>query len=172
MRCNIHLTFWCFLLLSQGSLGQSRNSAFYRAHSLNRPDSILIKDTVLFPTYTVFSNACYIKTTEKLHWADSGSVTYKAQCHVDSGYLTLRADSAFIFLSNRGPRQALSVGRWWLVKDSLVCLNWIGVLSLDMAKRERYDGRRNRFSNSSFSYLPIRIDHWWFIRRGSQLVPY
>jgi hypothetical protein len=165
----------CFLLLlavSRCSLAQNPDSAFRRQHLLNRPDSVLIKDTLLFPTDTVFSRVRYTSTAEKLHWSDSGSITYTAQLHKDSAYLTLRADKSFIFLHDRGSWESLSIGRWWLVKDSLICLNWFDILSMEMAKRPKIDIRHNKVSDPVLTYLPTRIDHWWFVRRGPQLVPH
>jgi len=160
------------LLVSRGSLGQRHDSTFRRQHSLNRPDSILAKDTVLFPTDTLFSKSTYTRTAEKLHWADSGAITYKARCNADSAYLTLRTDQSFIFLRDRGPWESFSIGRWWLVKDSLICLNWFDLLSLEMTKRPQIDYLHKTVSDPVFTYLPTRIDHWWFVRRGPQLVPY
>jgi hypothetical protein len=166
---------FCFLLLlvvSRAGLAQSLDSAFKGQHSLTRADSILVKDTLLFPTDTLFSRACYTSTTLKLHWSDSGSISYIAQCHSDSAYLTLRADQSFVFLRSRVHFESESIGRWWSAKDSLICLNWFDLLSMEMAKRSRFDVRRKTISDPVFTYLPTRIDHWWFVRRGPQLVPY
>jgi hypothetical protein len=83
-----------------------------------------------------------------------------------------RPDQSFIFLRDRGPWESLSIGRWWLMKDSLICLNWFDLLSLEMAKRPKIDYLHKTISDPVFTYLPTRIDHWWFVRRGPQLVPY
>lgn len=140
-------------------------------HPLNRPDSVLVKDTLLYASDTHYSRYCYSSTSKKSRWADSGASAFVAECGSDSVFLLLRGDHAFIFLATHGFAQTQSVGRWQLVRDSLICLNWDDHLSILMAKRPKFDYPSKTFSDV-IAYLPLRIDHWWFVRRGLQLVPY
>jgi hypothetical protein len=173
MRARIFRTIGCLLLLvvSHYTLGQNRDTAFMRLHSLNRPDSVLVKDTLLFPSDTIYSRYCYTSTSTNSRWADSGYSAFVSDCGSDSVFLLLRGDHAFIFQAKHGLARTQSIGHWWSVKDSLICLNWDDRLSILMAKRPKFDYPHKTFSDV-IVYLPIRIDHWWFVRRGSQLVPY
>jgi hypothetical protein len=134
-RLNKSFCFLLLLVVSRGSLAQSPDSTFRRQHSLNRPDSVLVKDTLLFPTDTVFSRARYTSTAKTLLWADSGSITYTAHRYPDSavgGWLRIR-----LFVST-----GLTSYRWRWQSDQKLTTGTIQSLTryLSICQRELITG--------------------------------
>ncbi|MBN8850666.1 MAG: hypothetical protein J0H07_02300 [Sphingobacteriales bacterium] len=169
------LLFWIFLMIATGHAGfaQVHDSSFWAEHSLSRPDSVLVMDTLLFPNNTAYASYTYTDSGKRSRWADSGSVLYESGEDSKSVSITLRGDHTFI-LSSRGKpiEPAGSIGRWWQVGDSLVCLNWFGVLTLEISRHAHLDYIHKKIAPLTYISTPIRVDHWWFVRRGNQLVPY
>jgi hypothetical protein len=152
---------------------QVHNTTFRSQHSLNRPDSVLVNDTLLFPNSTAYSHYTYTYSSKRSRWGDSGAILNEASEDSNLTSLSLRGDHTYILHSHWEPiGHAGSVGRWSLVDDSLICLNWFGVLTLEMSRHASIDYAHKKMSPAKYISQPIRVDHWRFVRRGKQLVPY
>jgi hypothetical protein len=166
---------WIFLLLGidHACSAQVRDSAFWSQHSWSRPDSVLAKDTALFSNDTIYSRYIYTDSGKHSRWADSGAILYETGEGSKTTSIVLRGDHSFI-LQSHGERGMLagSIGRWWLVSDSLICLNWFDTLTFQTSRHSFIDYRHKKIGPAQYISKPVRVDHWWFVRRCKQLVPY
>ncbi len=167
--------FWIFLIIitEHACFAQVHDSIFWSQHSLNRPNSALVKDTLLFPNNTVYGGYTYTDCGKHSHWADTGAVLYEGREDSKLTSITLRGDHTYILESSWKPMEiAGSIGRWWLVRDSLVCLNWFGVQTFEMSRHAFLNYARKKIGPAQYISQPISVDHRWFVRRGNRLVPY
>jgi hypothetical protein len=161
------------LLFDRECSAQVCDSAFWSQHSWSRPDSVLAKDTTLFLNDTIYSRYIYTDSGRHSRWADFGAILYETGEGSKITSIVLRGDHSFILHSHgeRGMR-AGSIGRWGLVSDSLICLNWFDTLTFQTSRHSFIDYRHKKIGPAQYISKPVRVDHSWFVRRGKQLVPY
>ena len=173
MNRQLCLLVFCFMLISRTVWSQDYDSTFWFQHSLRRPDSVLIKDTVLLPIDTIFSKCTYTRSPDKRRGGNTGGKVYENQGQWHSYYLTLKNDHSFVFRAYWEVGQTFSIGRWWWVSDSVLCLNWNGMMALQLSLHSRTDRTNSKVNSPLLKYpFPTRVDNWRFIRRKRQLVPY
>jgi hypothetical protein len=82
------------------SIKSSDDSIHWAQHSLRRPDSILVKDTFLFPYNTGWENHIYSKRDEKPSRIGHRSHSYGTYGSWYSAEFVLNADHRFVLMQD------------------------------------------------------------------------
>jgi hypothetical protein len=106
--------------------------------------------------------------TTNAKWAKSKKTnTFENKGEYHSSYLALNPDFSFEFVViGEGPDH-LAIGQWEKLNDSTISLTWSPVKSEQACKDKRKSSKYYQHS----SFTPIDVRGWYFIRRGSRLIP-
>ncbi|HEV2482990.1 MAG TPA: hypothetical protein VGS79_25170 [Puia sp.] len=164
--------FSFFLFVSKPGWAQDFDSTFWAKHPFRQPDSTLVKDSFWFPYDPVARNYIYSLWKGHQPWAGPRDQSYGNFGNWHSAIITLRADHSFVFDAGFEGGSSLTVGRWWKISDSAICLDWNDTLSLRLCRDRKFDTQYLHRHLRDYDYpWPERIDHWAFVRRKDDLVP-
>jgi hypothetical protein len=153
-------------------LAQEYDSAFLAQHSYQRPDSVLLKDSLGFPLHSIWESKVYSEWSGTASWAGSHARSYGNFGAYHSTIITLREDHSFVFNAGFEVGSSLTVGRWSESADSALTLQWDPALSLRLCRdRKSYDRYFHAKRDKYYFPWPVKIEDWHFIRRSNALVP-